>query len=336
MSITRIERATSDKAWGTYMKYVMKRVRAFLAALTAIVCTLSLSACSFFGQSTPSSTPKAEPKGPITVVSTLNQWGALARQIGGSNVKVTSILNSISVDAHDFEPTAHDIAAIHDAQVVVINGAGYDSWANKSITSNKPCVSAASTVGAMDGDNPHLWFSSDARKAVATALADTFTRQLPSKKAQFEHNLDAWNKRENTLEQTMKDFVKTHGKLSYAATENVAMYLLSDLGFSNETPTGFEQAIASDSEPAPKDIQDMKTVIDNNDVQLFVDNSQETTPLSQELAALSKEAKIPVFSVTEQMPHDEETLDGWISSLVKTIASDITQENSDAPQQATE
>ena len=108
------------------------------------------------------------PTGPINVVASLNQWGSLAAELGGDDVEVTSIVNSTNVDAHDFEPKTSDVAKLSKAQIIVANGAGYDSWATKSMTKTTNIVSAASVMGAMEGDNPHLWFSKDARSSMAT------------------------------------------------------------------------------------------------------------------------------------------------------------------------
>ncbi|MFR2314102.1 MAG: metal ABC transporter solute-binding protein, Zn/Mn family [Bifidobacterium sp.] len=61
------------------------------------------------------------------MVASVNQWGSLAEQIGGVHVKVTSVLSSTDVNAHDFEPKTDDIDKLQQAQVVVSNGAGYDT-----------------------------------------------------------------------------------------------------------------------------------------------------------------------------------------------------------------
>ena len=82
------------------------------------------------------------PTGPINVVVSLNQWGSLAAELGGDDVEVTSIVNSTNVDAHDFEPKTSDVAKLSKAQIIVANGAGYDSWATKSMTKTTNIVSA--------------------------------------------------------------------------------------------------------------------------------------------------------------------------------------------------
>lgn len=122
------------------------------------------------------------PTGPINVVASLNQWGSLAAELGGDDVEVTSIVNSTNVDAHDFEPKTSDVAKLSKAQIIVANGAGYDSWAAKSMTKTTNIVSAASVMGAVEGDNPHLWFSKDARSSMATAITDAYIKALPARR----------------------------------------------------------------------------------------------------------------------------------------------------------
>ena len=156
--------------------------RPFFRILAAgiTLCTV-LGTASCFGassepdQPTAPDTPK-EQTTPINVVASVNQWGALAEQIGGVHVKVTSILSSTTEDAHTFEPKTTAVDTLQKAQVVVSNGAGYDSWATKNLERDTVSVSAAQMVGAVEGDNPHLWFSSDARNAMAKELADTYSR----------------------------------------------------------------------------------------------------------------------------------------------------------------
>lgn len=62
----------------------------------------------------------------FNVVASVNQWGSLAQQLGGSCAAVTSLINSTSADPHDYEPTPADLAKLSRADIVVLNGAGYD------------------------------------------------------------------------------------------------------------------------------------------------------------------------------------------------------------------
>lgn len=257
--------------------------------------------------------------GPITVVASINQWGSLAAELGGDDVNVTSIMSSTNVDAHDFEPKTSDVAKLSKAQIVVANGAGYDSWATKSLTKSTTIVSAASVVGAMEGDNPHLWFSKDARSGMATEITEAYIKALPSKKADFQKRLKEWQAGEKQLESWAEDFTKTHENLTYAATEPVAYYLMSDLGFEDSTPKGYAQSQASGGEVAPADLQSFQKIIEGRKVDVLLNNTQETSDATNMITGTAGRSDVPVVDVSEQMPADSETLDDWINQLVNTI-----------------
>ena len=144
---------------------VNRYARIAIAVLASVGLLTSASACGT------SQNGAGSAHGAISVVSSINQWGTLAEQLGGSGVQVTSIINSTNVDAHDYEPTTSDIVKLQKARIVIVNGAGYDSWAVKAAQSAKSqVINAAEIGGVKDGGNPHVWFSAAVRKAVAQAI----------------------------------------------------------------------------------------------------------------------------------------------------------------------
>ena len=112
--------------------------------------------------------------------------GAPSQQLGGSGVQVTSIINSTNVDAHDYEPTTSDIAKLQKARIVIVNGAGYDSWAVKAAQSAKSqVINAAEIGGVKNGGNPHVWFSAAVRKAVAQAITRAYEGTKARRQGRF-------------------------------------------------------------------------------------------------------------------------------------------------------
>jgi zinc/manganese transport system substrate-binding protein len=105
-------------------------LRPFLAAgLLATVAILAAGCGS-------KSTSAAAPSGVLQVVAAENFWGSIASQLGGSRVRVESVITSPSTDPHDYEPTAADARTLAGAQLVIENGIGYDPWAEKLIAAN--------------------------------------------------------------------------------------------------------------------------------------------------------------------------------------------------------
>lgn len=296
-------------------------IRTFMATLLASALLLTSAACG--DRAEPSATNDS-PKGVITVAASINQWGSLASEIGGSDVKVTSILSSTSADAHDFEPTSSDLTTLSKAEIVVTNGAGYDTWATKARGPESTLVSAAQIVGASDGDNPHLWFSKDARSGMAEELANTFSKARPDRRQSFAKRLKAWQKREKKLDRTMSDFADSHGSATYAATESVAYYLMSDMGITDITPTGY--AHANGGEVAPADLQEFQKLIEDRKASVLINNMQETSDATNMLTGTAGKSDVPVVDVSEQMPERYATLLEWISALTSEVIKAVDHE----------
>ena len=128
---------------------IMSNAKRALAIAAAAATLLSMAACgSSNAASGKSDSSGAASSGKIEVVASINQWGSVAEDLGGSNVEVTNIMTKTNVEAHDYEPTSQDVAKFGTAKVAVVNGADYDPWATKAAQPTKATlVTAAETAG---------------------------------------------------------------------------------------------------------------------------------------------------------------------------------------------
>lgn len=291
--------------------------RIAIAALASVGMLASVAACGS-GQST------SEKNGTIEVAASVNQWGTVAKALGGDNVNVTSIINSTNVDAHDYEPTTSDIAKLQKAQVIIVNGAGYDAWAVKATqTANAIIVNAAEVGGVNDGENPHVWFSADVRKAVAQAITEAYEQADAAKKNDFDKMNDRWTAEENNVESKIAEVKQKTDGLAYAATESVASYLAEDMGLADATPSGYARATANESEPTPTDIKQFTDALKAGEIKLLVVNTQEESELTDKITDAAKSVEVPMVELTEQMPEQYDSLTAWMEGLVDAFSQAI-------------
>lgn len=291
--------------------------RIAIAALASVGMLASVAACGS-GQST------SEKNGTIEVAASVNQWGTVAKALGGDNVNVTSIINSTNVDAHDYEPTTSDIAKLQKAQVIIVNGAGYDAWAVKAAqTANAIIVNAAEIGGVNDGENPHVWFSADVRKAVAQAITEAYEQADAAKKNDFDKMNDQWAAEENNVESKIAEVKQKTDGLAYAATESVASYLAEDMGLADATPSGYARATANESEPTPTDIKQFTDALKVGEIKLLVVNTQEESELTGKITDAAKSVEVPMVELTEQMPEQYDSLTAWMEGLVDAFSQAI-------------
>lgn len=292
-------------------------VRIAIAALASVGMLASVAACG-------SGRSSSEKNGTIEVVASVNQWGTVAKTLGGGNVNVTSIINSTNVDAHDYEPTTSDIAKLQKAQVIIVNGAGYDAWAVKAAQSAKATVINAAEVGGVkDGDNPHVWFSADVRKAVAQAITEAYEQADAAKKSDFDKLHDQWKSEENNVESKIAEVKQKSDGLAYAATESVASYLAEDMGLTDATPSGYARAAANESEPTPTDIRQFADALKSGEIKLLIVNTQEESELTGKITDAAKSASVPMVELTEQMPERYDSLTAWMEGLVDAFSQVI-------------
>lgn len=291
--------------------------RIAIAALASVGMLASVAACGS-GQSA------SEKNGTIEVAASVNQWGTVAKALGGDNVNVTSIINSTNVDAHDYEPTTSDIAKLQKAQVIIVNGAGYDAWAVKAAqTANAIIVNAAEIGGVNDGENPHVWFSADVRKAVAQAITEAYEQADAAKKNDFDKMNDQWAAEENNVESKIAEVKQKTDGLAYAATESVASYLAEDMGLADATPSGYARATANESEPTPTDIKQFTDALKVGEIKLLVVNTQEESELTGKITDAAKSVEVPMVELTEQMPEQYDSLTAWMEGLVDAFSQAI-------------
>ena len=301
-------------ATGTY-----RRIAQAAACIAAAGLVAAMGAC---GSRESAGTASSNALGTLNVVASINQWGSVAGEIGGSRVKVTSIINSTAVEAHDYEPTSADIAAMAKADVIIVNGAGYDSWATKAASSTKAqVVNAAESGGKHDGDNPHVWFSAAVRTAAAKAIAAAYRHSDAAHAEEYNKQLKAWQDKEKTLESAIAEAKQRLDGKKYAATESVAAYLADDLGLTDATPAGYAQAVANESEPASGDVTAFSKLLQAGSVALLVVNTQESNATTKQLTTAAGQGDVQVVELTEQMPKHYSTLTDWMTALVASFAT---------------
>ena len=133
--------------------------------LAALIVSAAFAGISLLNSTTSSTTSSS---GVIHVVAAENFWGSLITQLGGTRVSVTSIVSDPNADPHEYESNTANAMAIANAQLVIINGAGYDTWAQQLIASsntpNQVVLNVQELINQTVDANPHFSVQSHLRE----------------------------------------------------------------------------------------------------------------------------------------------------------------------------
>src|ERR1035437_547766 len=243
--------------------------------------------------------------GKLSVVAAENFYGDIARQIGGDVVAVASVMSNPDQDPHLFEPTPSIVKQIAGAQIVILNGADYDSWMDKVLkVSPKPgrtAIVVADLVGKKAGDNPHLWYDPGTMPAAAKALAEAFAKADPAHKDGYDARLKTFLASLKPINEKIAAIRDKFAGTTVTASEPVFGYMANALGLKMRNER-FQLSIMNDTEPSARDFAAFEDDLKTRKVRIMFYNKQASSKTVQHLVDIARAAKIPVVGVTETAP----------------------------------
>lgn len=305
-------------------------IRSTLGTVTALAgtATLTLGLASCSGGSDDPAADNAD----LKIVASTAVWGSVAQRViddakdAGSDLDVTvsTILSGTDGDPHEYEATAKDISAIRDADVVLGNGAGYDTWLTDNAASDAEVITAAPVAEGHDhgdehdhGDtNPHVWFDLTA----VNEFADHLAGYLHSVDGSFPDHADTVSDDLSKVTDRLKALPASEALL----TEPVAADLLKGTKVTDVTPEGFAHATLNESEPSAADLSAARDLVTDGTVDILITNAQAQTPASTQLVDAAKDKGLTdrhaVINVNESPDNGQsyfDYLDNVVSALEK-------------------
>jgi len=269
----------------------------------------------------------------IVAIGAENEYANVLSQIGGKYVSVSSILNNPNTDPHTFEASASVAEEVANAQLIVQNGVGYDSFMNNieaaAPNAKRKVIVVQDVLGlATDTSNPHLWYKPTTMPAVAKAMVKALDKLAPTHAAYFKANLATFDASLQLWLSAIAAFKQHHAHTSVAVTEPVADYLLQAMGVKILTPFVFQADIMNGVDPAPEDVTLEDNLLTKHQVKLFCYNEQVVDALTSSIRQTAVSAHVPVVGVYETMPTPGYTYQSWMLAEVKAIEAAIVSHHS--------
>jgi zinc/manganese transport system substrate-binding protein len=262
------------------------------------------------------------PTQPVAVLAVENFYGNLVQQLGGQCVNLTVILSDPDADPHAFQPTAGDIRSFQNAALVMLNGLGYDDFADKAVgaLSRQPAiVRAGDVLGLQVGANPHVWYSAGYVDQLKSAITSKLKQVAPDGSGYFDNQAAALDQSFGTYRQLIGQLNSQFGNTPVGATESIFVDMSYTTGLKLLSPPEFMQAIAEGNDPAARDIAEFQNQLKNKQVKVLVYNVQTVTPITEQLKQIARDANIPIVGVSETMPVGAQTFQGWQAGQLRLL-----------------
>jgi zinc/manganese transport system substrate-binding protein len=276
-------------------------------ALVVLALTVGSSAC---GELASTGTP-----GLINVVAGENFWGSIAAQLGGSKASVHSVVTDPNADPHEYETSAGDARAFADAELVILNGAGYDDWGQKMLDANanshRKVFNIAQLLGRKPGDNPHFWYEPTYVLTVADRITAEYKAIDPGDGSFFDQQRSAFTTAIKPYSDRLAEIKSKFAGTPIGSTESIFVYMASALRLNLISPPEFMDAIAEGTDPPASAVVTFHDQIANKKIKVLVYNVQASSAVTANLKQLAQQHQIPLVGVSETLQPIGATFQEW-------------------------
>lgn len=268
----------------------------------SIICLLSLLVISLAACSNNRSEENTKHHR-VDIVTSTNIYADIAKQVVGKHGKVVSIINNGNTDPHDFEPTAASAKEVAQANIVIANGLGYDSWMDNLASSNNLKLTKVGNdlMHKKNGDNPHIWYDLNMPQIYVSYIVKRASKIDPKNASYFKKNGQNYLKKINSIKALANKIDGKNSKPVFVS-EPVFDYALERCHF-KIGDRDFEEAVENETDPSGKSIYQMQNSIRNHKIAFFVNNEQASSSTVNSFVKLCHQYKIPVLNVRETMPN---------------------------------
>ncbi|MEV5538038.1 zinc ABC transporter substrate-binding protein [Saccharopolyspora shandongensis] len=323
------------------------RSRSAATALAGLAATaIALTACGTGQQAAPGADDK------IKVVASTSVWASVVQAVGGDSVEAESIISDPSADPHSYESTPQDAAKVTNADLVVLNGGGYDEFMEKILGSSgqgKPTIEAvkdepagepAQPAGEPSGEhggheepgheghdhsvNEHVWYDLHVVHEVADQVATELGKLQPAKAEQFHQAAGRFEQEVGALEGRVGEIAAANRGKPVIVTEPVAHYLVEAASLQDITPPEFVKAVEAESDPSAAAVAAIQNAVNSKQAAAVIYNPQTESPVTRNVRSAAEQNQIPVVEMTETLPQGK-TYVQWMDDQITALQAALTQ-----------
>jgi ABC-type Zn uptake system ZnuABC Zn-binding protein ZnuA len=166
--------------------------------LIAGAFALLLSACA---HKAPVAVAQAQLQGKIHVATSISTLNSFVQGVGGEYVSVKNIV-PIGASPETFAPAPQDVATVADADILVENGAGLETWLDRLLRdAGKPNLRVVVCAQGLPVKNlnPHLWMDPVFAKRYVAKIRDALIAADPAHADAYRRNAAGYDRRLDEL-----------------------------------------------------------------------------------------------------------------------------------------
>lgn len=262
-----------------------------------------------------SSAPAAVPEeGKARVVASFFPLYDFTQNVAGDRADVSVFIPS-GIEPHDWEPTPQNVAQAESADLLIYNGAGFESW----IADINPENAVDATAGLElleateeheeeeeehEGEefDPHVWLDPVLAKHQVNAIRDGLVRVDPENADYYSTNAAEFSAELDELDAFIRSELSSCEKTDFIAFHSAFSYFSNRYGLTQHAIQG----LAPEGEVLPQRIQEVKELATELGINVIYSEELVDPRLAEVIADEIPGGQVLVLSPLEGLAEEEE------------------------------
>jgi zinc transport system substrate-binding protein len=304
------------------------------AALAAIATLIPLAMIATANTGRPAQQDEEEHE-KITVVASFYPLYEFASRVVGDRAEVSSLVPT-GVEPHDWEPTAEDVSRGRSADMLVINGAGFESWVDDmkaNVVANtsegikfdyeeeeeeKEARNDEHRHGDDGGVNPHIWLDPMLAKHQIDKIRNVIVNTDPVNADYYNENTDRFAEELDSLDAFIRSELADCEKSDFIAFHDAFVHFSERYGLRQHSIHG----ISPDGEILPQTMQQIVELANELGINVIYSEDLVDSRLADTIANEIPGGKVLVLSPIEGISREEQAAGiGYIDKMKQNIAN---------------
>ncbi len=244
---------------------------------------------------------RSDEDGRPTVVASFYPLADVAQQVGGEHLRVRN-LTPPGAEPHDLELTASQVAAIQDAEVVLVLGDGFQPAVEEAAAGRRGTVELLSVLGLSSGEraDPHVWLDPVLFSTVVDHVAAAVQEIAPEQRAEMASNADRYKTQLANLDGEYRTGLADCSRREIVTAHEAFGRLASRYGLTQEAISG----LSPESEPEPERLAQLADLVRRQGITTIF-TERLVSPRVAEALARETGARTDVLDPLETLSADE-------------------------------
>jgi zinc transport system substrate-binding protein len=260
----------------------------------------------------------------VRIIASFYPLYDFASHVAGDKADVSSLVPA-GVEPHDWEPTTADVLRAKSADLLVINGAGFESWAD-SIGARMVINTSEGLELDVDNDeepdhdgvDPHVWLDPVLAKHQVESIRAALAQVDPENAAYYNENAAKFTARLDSLDQFIRSELSSCEKTDFIAFHDAFSRFAARYGLVQHGVHG----ISPEGEILPQRIQEVIELANSLGINTIYSEELVDNRLAEVIASEIPQGRVLVLSPLEGIDRDEAASGiGYIEKMQQNVAN---------------